>query len=125
MLNKAKASGQESNPNSLALALGGLAEWSNASGLHPVDGGLIAVQGFESLTRRHFSLPSDGANHHQGEKRTAEAARIRKFSIRLLAVDRKEVHIDMSFMQDRSGEGRKGPECRSAVQVPAVRQALL
>lgn len=34
---------------------GGLAEWSNAAGLRPVDDAYIAVQGFESLTRRQNS----------------------------------------------------------------------
>ena len=63
---------QVGKPELLAFAFnfGGLAEWSNAIGLHPIDGGLIAVQGFESLTRRLLSLPGDGWNHHQGEKRT-------------------------------------------------------
>ena len=36
----------------LASKLGGLAERSNAVGLQPIDGALITVQGFESLTRR-------------------------------------------------------------------------
>jgi hypothetical protein len=34
-------------------------------------------------------------------KRTAEAARIRKFSIRLLAVNRKEIHNDVPQLPDR------------------------
>jgi hypothetical protein len=114
-----KAKGQQNpvaKPELLALALvAGWQSWSNATGLHPADGARPTIQGFESLTRRHFSLPSDGANHHQGEKRTAEAARIRKFSIRLLAVNRKEIHGDLSQLFGRYGEGRKGPKRNAAL----------
>jgi len=39
-------------------------------------------------------------------KRTAEAARIRKFSIRLLAANLKENRSDLSFMPDRCSEAR-------------------
>ena len=99
-----KAKGQQnrvSQPELLAQALsfGGLAERSNAAGLQPVDGGSITDQGFESLTRLHFSLRSDGANHHHGGKRTAEAARIRKFIIGFPSVNLKAIRDDLTQLQ--------------------------
>lgn len=105
-LNKEK--GQQNpvaKPELLALALnfGGLAERSNAVGLQPIDGGQIAVQGFESLTRRHFDFPRDGANHHEREKRTAEAARIRKFIIGFAAVNLKQIRSEVPQLHGRNG----------------------
>lgn len=108
--NKAKASVSVAKPNTLALALGGLAERSNAPDCKSGGRAHPTARGFESYTRRLFSFPGDGANHHQGKKRTAEAARIRKFSIRLLAVNRKEIHGDLSQLQNRDGEGRTWTE---------------
>ena len=104
-----KAKGQQNRLEAELLALtpviGGLAEWSNASGLRPVDGAHIIVQGFESLTRRQISSPAKALTSARELKRTAEAARIRKFSIRLLAVElNRRFHGDLSQLQDRNGE---------------------
>ena len=67
MVNKAKASASDFNPNTLALAfnLGGLAEWLNAPVCKTGNGATNTVQGFKSLTRRQTDPAGDGANHHQ------------------------------------------------------------
>ena len=60
------------------------------------------TRGFESHTHRHFSSPVEVVTSNREKNRTAEAARIRKFSIRLLAVELKgRFHSDLSFLPDR------------------------
>ena len=89
---KAKGqSGAVAKPELLALTfiLGGLAEWSNAADCKSVNGGRTTVLGFKSLTRRQISSPAKALTSAREMSRTAEAARIRKFSIRLLAVELK------------------------------------
>ncbi len=101
---KAKASASVYKPNTLALIfkLGGLAEWSIAADCKSVNGGLTTVLGFESLTRRHLAPPANALTSARGMKRTAEAARIRKFSIRLLAVElNRRFHSDTPQQPDR------------------------
>ena len=96
---KAKGqSGTVAKPELLALAFtfGGLAEWSNAADCKSVNGACTAVRGFESLTRRQISSPVKARTSTREMKRTAEAARIRKFSIRLLAVElNRRFHGDL------------------------------
>jgi len=58
-------------------------------------------------------------------KRTAEAARVHNSIIRHLAVKLKEIHSDMPQVQNRSSESGTWEEGCSALEVPAVRQALL
>lgn len=119
---KAKASVSVVKPRTLALALGGLAEWLNAAGLQPVDGAQNTVQGFKSLTRRHLVAPRVKAGTStRGLIPTAEAARVANSSIWLLAVNRKEIHGDLSQLHGRNGEGWKGPERYAALQVSAAR----
>ena len=103
LANKAKASVSVAKPNTLAVALnfGGLAERSNAIDCKSTSGAHDIGQGFESLTRRHLAPPANALTSARGMKRTAEAARIRKFSIRLLAVNRKEIHNDVPQLPDR------------------------
>ncbi len=69
-----------------ASTLGGLAEWSNAADCKSVNGGHTTVLGFESLTRRQISSLVKALTSTREMNRTAEAVRVRKFSIRLLAV---------------------------------------
>jgi hypothetical protein len=71
-------------------------------------GGVIGTaRGFESHTRRQIVSPVKALTSTREVKRTAEAARIRKFSIRLLAVElKRRFHSDLPFMQDRSCKSR-------------------
>ena len=89
-----------------ALTFGGLAERSNAADCKSVNGAQNTVRGFESLSRRQISSPVKAGTSTRESKRTAEAARIRKFSIRLLAANLKENRSDLSFMPDRCSEAR-------------------
>lgn len=92
----------------LCLSRGGVAEWSNATGLQPANGALIAVRGFESLPRRQNSNCALAEPLTSTRARTAQPKPYESLnlSIRLLAVDLKEIHSDMPFMPDRSREGR-------------------
>jgi hypothetical protein len=104
MNTKAKASASVYKPNTLALALnfGGLAERLNATDCKSVNGASNTVQGFKSLTRRQIAPPVKALTSTRGMNRTAEAARIRKFSIRLLAVELKgRFHSDLPYLPDR------------------------
>ena len=104
VVNKAKASASVSKPNTLALAfkLGGLAERSNAADCKSVNGGHTTVLGFESLTRRQIDPLMTALTITREMNRTAEAARIRKFSIRLLAVElKRRFHSDLPELPDR------------------------
>lgn len=87
----------------LALVLcGGLAEWLNAPVSKTGNGAHDTVQGSESLTRLQISSPVMALTTTREMNRTAEAARIRKFSIRLLAVElKRRFHSDLSFLPDR------------------------
>jgi hypothetical protein len=88
--NKAKGQSETvTKPELLALTFtfGGLAEWSNAADCKSVNGASTAVLGFESLTHRQISSPAKALTSARELNRTAEAIRIRKFSIRLLAVE--------------------------------------
>jgi hypothetical protein len=86
-----KAKGQRNQvaeqPEPLAsiLTFGALAKRSNAADCKSVNGGPSTVLGFEFLTHRQISSPVKAGISAKSE-RTAEAIRIRKFSIRLLAV---------------------------------------
>jgi hypothetical protein len=104
MLHKAKASVSVSKPTTLAVAfkLGGLAERSNATDCKSVNRADTTVQGFKSLTRRQIASPVMALTITREMKRTAEAARIRKFSIRLLAVElKRRFHSDLPYLPDR------------------------
>lgn len=100
-----KAKGQQGpvlKPELLALVWsGGLAEWLIAPVSKTGNGATNTVQGSESLTRRQIASPVKALT--SGEKnRTAEAARIRKFSIRLLAVElNRRFHSGLPFLPDR------------------------
>jgi hypothetical protein len=92
-------------PETLAFDVtvrGGLAEWLNATDCKSVNGACTTVQGFKSLTRRQIAPPVMALTTTRGMKRTAEAARIRKFSIRLLAVElNRRFHNDLPQLPDR------------------------
>jgi hypothetical protein len=64
------------------LTFGGLAERSNTADYKSVNGGPITVLGSNSLP-----APVKAATSARKSKRSAKAARTRKFSIRLLAVE--------------------------------------
>jgi hypothetical protein len=110
------------------VSLGGLAEWSNAIGCKPTDGASPTVQGFESLTRRQNNndytpaeaLTSTGARNAQPKPYESST-----LSIRLLTVElNRRFHSDLPQLPDRSRESWEGPQWPSALQVPAVRQAV-
>ena len=124
-----KSKGQQTQvsklePLALAFNFGGLAEWSIAAGLQPVNGGPTTVLGFESLTRRHLlTPPASASTPARGMKRTAEAARIRKFSIRLLAVElKRRFHSDLPQLRGRMQKSRKTAGWIAALSVCPVRQ---
>ena len=97
-------SGSVDKPELLALTFtfGGLAEWSNAADCKSVNGGPTTVLGFKSLTRRQINSPAKALTSAREMNSTAEAALIRKFSIRLLAVElNRRFHSDMPFLPDR------------------------
>ena len=96
-------------PLACVLVLGGLAEWSNAVVCKTTNGAQNTVQGFESLTRLQIESSLVMALTTTREKRrTAEAARLRKFSIRLLAVKfNRRFHTDLSQLPDRDSQIRK------------------
>jgi hypothetical protein len=103
-----KAKGQHSpvlklEPLALALIFRGrLAECSNATDCKSVNGASPTVQGSESLTGRQIASSVMALTTTGEMKRTAEAARIRKFSIRLLAVElNRRFHNDLSLLPDR------------------------
>ena len=107
----------------LASTTGGLAEWSNAADCKSVNGASTAVLGFESLTHRQISSPVKAGTSTRESKRTAEAARIRKFSIRLLAVGlNRTFHRDvlkavrLSLLQDLRCQPDRGP-ARNQIQL--------
>ena len=82
---------------------GGLAEWSNAAGLQPADGALIAVHGSESLTRRQNhsflaeALTSTGNRTAQPKPYEPDTS-----SIRLLAVElNRRFHSGLPQLPDR------------------------
>jgi hypothetical protein len=108
--NKAKGQSETvAKPELLAFTLtfGGLAEWSNATDCKSVNGGHTTVLGFESLTRRQISSPMEALTSTREIDRRAEAARIRKFSIRLLAVElNRRFHSDLPQLPDRCPESR-------------------
>ena len=56
-------------------ARGGVAEWSNATGLRPADGADTTVRGFESLPRRQNCnyTPAEALTSTGAKIRTAEA----------------------------------------------------
>jgi hypothetical protein len=97
--NKAKGqTGTVAKPELLAFSFpfGGLAERSNAADCKSVNGAQNTVLGFESLTRLKISSPAKALTSAREMSRTAEAARIRKFSIRLLAVKlNRRFHSDL------------------------------
>jgi hypothetical protein len=63
----------------------------------------ITVRGFESHTRRQMvASPVKAGTSTREKKRTAEAARIRNSSIRLLAVElNRRFHRDLPQLSDR------------------------
>ena len=92
------------NLNTLAYGLlcGGLAEWSIAPVSKTGNGASTTVQGSESLTRLQIAPPVMALTITRGMNRTAEAARSRKISIRLLAVELKgRFHSDLSQLPYR------------------------
>src|ERR1017187_3589587 len=103
MSHKTKASAPE-EPNTLALCLGGLAEWSNAAALRAVNGADIAVQGFESLTRLHHYTPTEALTSTGARTAQPKPYRSLNLSIRLLAVElNRRFHSDLPQLQNRSG----------------------
>lgn len=86
---------------------GGLAERLNATDCKSVNGARPTVQGFKSLTRRQIASPVMALTTTREMNRTAEAARSREISIRLLAVELKgRFHSDLSFLPNRMPEIR-------------------
>ena len=80
----------------------GWLERLNATDCKSVNGASPTVQGFKSLTRRQIASPVKARTSTREMNRTAEAARIRKPIIRLLAVElKRRFHSDLPFMPDR------------------------
>jgi hypothetical protein len=108
VVNKAKGqAGTVAKPELLAstFTFGGLAEWSNAADCKSANGAQNIVLGFESLTRLKISSPVKALTSAGEIDRTAEAARIRKFSIRLLAVElNRRFHSDLPQLPNRCHE---------------------
>ncbi len=106
-----KAKGQQNRFKTELLArtvtFGGLAEWSNAADCKSVNGAQNTVLGFESLTRLKISSPGEALTSARKMHRTAEAVRIRKFSIRLLVVKlNRRFHSDLPQLPIRMPQVR-------------------
>jgi hypothetical protein len=88
---------------------GGLAEWSNASGLHPADDAYPIVQGFESLTRRqNNSTPAEALTSTGARTAQPKPYESDNLSIRLLAVElNRRFHSDLPQLPFRMPEVRK------------------
>ena len=102
MKNKGQRTVSQLKTLALVLVCGGLAERLNAPVSKTGNRASTTVQGSESLTRRQIASPVKALTSTGEMNRTAEAARSRKISIRLLAVELKErFHSDLSFLPDR------------------------
>jgi hypothetical protein len=108
LANKVKGqSGTVAKPELLALVFtfGGLAERSNAADCKSANGATNTVLGFGSLTRRQIGSPAKALTSARESKRTAEAARTLKFSIRLLPVElNRRFHGDSSQLPPQNME---------------------
>ena len=72
------------------------------------NGARITVRGFESHSHRQIDPPAEALTSTREMNRTAEAARIRKFSIRLLAVELKgSFHSDLPQLPYRLPQVRQ------------------
>lgn len=89
-------------------AFGGLAEWLIALVSKTSNRAGTTVRRSESYTRRQIETsPMEAGTSTREKKRTAEAARIRKFSIRLMAVKfNRRFHSDLPQLPDRLPEIR-------------------
>jgi hypothetical protein len=125
-----KTKGQQPRVSTLELLAlynfrGGLAERSNAADCKSVNGGHTTVLGFESLTRLKISSPAKALTSAREIDRTAEAARIRKFSIRLLAVElNRRFHSDLPQLPNRCPESRETSQWTPALSLLSVLQNL-
>ena len=94
-------------PLALCVFRGGLAEWSNAADCKSVNGGLPAVLGFESLTRRQYCTPAEALTPTGTRTAQPKPYESVNLSIRLLAVElNRRFHSDLPQLQNRSGESR-------------------
>ena len=116
------------NVNELAFdSQGELAERLNAPSLHLGSGAHTTARGFESRTRRQIADPTGSWSYRRGKTNTAEAVMASQphYPANRLWFQ-GETYSDLSQLPDRDGEGwilRK--EASPAIQVPAVREALL
>ena len=97
-----KTKGQRAVSQLKTLAFVSIADIGKRSNPTPLQGGALGLRGFKSHRRLQVKAPVKAATSTRAVIRTAEAARTRKFSIRLLAVELKgRFHSDLSFMPDR------------------------
>jgi len=109
-----KTKGQQSigtklEPLAFCVFRGGVAERSNAAGLHPVDGADTAVQRSESLPRRQNCnyTPAEALTSTGAEIRTAEAIRTFQAKYRAFGCESQgDSSHDVPFLQNRNSEGR-------------------
>jgi hypothetical protein len=113
---------EQPGPLASTFTFGGLAEWSNAADCKSVNGGPTTVLGFKSPTRRQISSPVKAGTSTRESKRTAEAARIRKLSIRLLAVElNRRFHGDLPQLPNRCAEAWKASQWTPALPLSTMR----
>lgn len=96
-------------PLALCVFRGGVAERSNATGLHPADGDISTVRGFESLPRRQNRnyTPAEALTSTGAKIRTAEAVRTFQAKYRAFGCGSQgDSSHDVPLLQSRSCEGR-------------------
>lgn len=103
---------------------GGLAEWSNATGLRPADDAYPIVQGFESLTRRQNSkyAPAEAGTSTGAKIRTAKAVRTFQFDYPAFGcAPQGDFSHDVPQLPDRSSAVRKAPQRPTALPLRPMR----